>query len=85
MFKAGTNPIERQSHLALRAARGQSGKPSLQLPTVVGRKYILEGSASLRGNGWTAIQTDIQGTGGTVELTPAGTANHEFFRVRVID
>ncbi|MGN6385322.1 MAG: chitobiase/beta-hexosaminidase C-terminal domain-containing protein [Verrucomicrobiota bacterium] len=79
-FESGTNPTE----TILKAGQANA-KLSLKLPTLPGKKYVLEGSSSFAGtNGWQTVKSNIIGTGDVLEISPsAGSANYQFFRVRV--
>ena len=85
-YMAGTNPMERLSNLLLQAGRSQAGNIALRLPTVAGKRYVLEGTTNLNSNVWIVVDPYLEGTGETLEITPpSGGASYEFFRVRIAE
>jgi hypothetical protein len=78
-FEAGSNPTD----TVLKVLQSTS-KLTLKLPTILGKKYILEGSGSLNNSGWSVVNDNLTGTGGILEINPPTTGtNYQFFRVRV--
>ena len=84
-FRAGTNPNDATSALALRAPGLLSGGPRLRWPTAPGKTYLLEVSPALGGTNWTAIATNILGDGREVEFQTPRPTGPQFFRVRLVE
>jgi hypothetical protein len=79
-FRAGTNPMNLRSRLALDSIRTAAGI-QLRFPTGLGRTYIIECAPQL-GSPWVPIFTNA-GDGGLREFTdPAAGGGHRFYRVR---
>lgn len=56
---------------------------AIHWPTVSGKQYVIERSASLFPGIWTAISTNT-GTGGDMEFDDASPASVKFYRVRIL-
>ncbi|HTI97699.1 MAG TPA: FN3 associated domain-containing protein [Dongiaceae bacterium] len=82
-YLAGTNPNDSASVLRLRSPDSQSPHYSVRWPSVVGKQYVIERSASLFGADWQSISTNA-GTGVDIEFTDTNVVSGNFFyRVRV--
>jgi len=82
-FKAGTNPLDRVSHLNLKCANAAPSS-ALSWPSVFGKLYTVESSSTLFGGSWSVIGTNLSGTGQTMQFSdpnPAG--GMRFYRVKV--
>ena len=84
-YMAGTDPQDPNSVLKISSATRApgSGNVTIMFPSVNGHTYAVEWSPSLLG-GWTAVQSNIVGTGATlsvIDATAAGQPNR-FYRVR---
>jgi hypothetical protein len=61
----------------------RDGSFQLSVPTLEGRRYVLEFSDWLPGSNWTALPT-VEGDGTILRLIDPGATNHQrFYRVRV--
>jgi len=86
-FVAGTDPLSSISRLVA-ASAGVTGGGwfELALPSVTGRSYQLESSASMADGTWTLHEPSVRGTGGLLTLDdsaqPSG-GERRFYRVRV--
>jgi hypothetical protein len=80
-FRAGTNPNNLASVLRLNADKDAAHNPLVRWPSISGKRYIIERSYSLYGNGWTGVSTNF-GTGGDLQFSEGGSGNR-FYRVRV--
>jgi hypothetical protein len=56
---------------------------AIHWPTVSGKKYAIERSASLFSGSWTSLSTNI-GTGGNLEYNDTNTNKVKFYRVRIL-
>lgn len=90
-YKAGTHPMQADSVLrlvkieAISSGPGEGPMIALRWPTVPGRRYLVERSASLAG-GWTALGDPISGDGRLVEfIDPSGPEQPQFYRVRLAE
>jgi hypothetical protein len=84
-YVAGTDPTDAKSLLraATDRAAAQSAQDSvIRWPSVAGRHYIIERSASVYGNGWTQIAT-LTGTGADMEFHDTAGGKVRFYRVSV--
>jgi hypothetical protein len=82
-FNLGTNPVDSDDHLSVRAGVSADRSVKLRFPTMAGRRYQVEVSNSLTPGSWTTVQSDILGTGTEVELSSGSDAKAGFYRVRV--
>jgi hypothetical protein len=84
-FTAGTNPNDPLSMLKMLASQPEANTGlKLTWPTVLNKRYILESSPTLDGQGWTAVATDILGDGNVKEFVdPNNGGAVRFYRVRV--
>ena len=87
-YRDGTDPQSAASVLrvSLVAYDRDAGVFSLSLPTVNGRLYRIEFNDDLTNPlGWTLLQDNVVGTGGTLVLPETGaTGPHLFYRARVL-
>lgn len=84
-FRAGTDPNDAGSGLQLRAPGLVSGGPRLRWPTAVGKTYLLEVSPAIGSTNWTAIATNIVGSGRDIEFQTPPPSGPQFFRVRLVE
>ena len=84
-FRAGTDPNDATSGLHLRAPGLISGGPRLRWPTATGKSYVLEVSSALGSTNWSAIATNVLGSGRDIEFQTPPTAGPRFYRVRLIE
>ncbi len=84
-FRAGTDPTDSTSGLQLRVPGLISGGPRLRWPTAVGKSYLLEVSPALGSTNWTAIATNVLGSGRDIEFQTPPTAGPRFYRVRLVE
>ena len=84
-FKAGTDPLNKNSALRLLATHGESKTGvGLRWPTVTSKVYVVECSPSLGANSWNVISARMLGSGGEAEFTDTRVLNKaQFYRVRV--
>ena len=54
-------------------------------PTVAGKTYVLEVSSALGSTNWTALATNILGSGSDVEFQTPPPASPQFYRVRLVE
>lgn len=82
-FTAGTDPRDRNSRLEVTSLRAGPHGFLMRFPTVLGRVYAVEYSATLAS--WSALTSGLPGTGGTVTFNdPSAVGNsYRFYRVRV--
>ena len=82
-FAAGTDPRDPGSRLFIREGALDAAEWAMSFPTVRGRSYIVEGSATLAPGSWTAIET-VTGDGGEqILVDPNATGPRQFYRLRV--
>ncbi len=82
---AGTDPTDPKSLLRVssgKAAAQQSQDCVIRWPSVAGKHYVIERSASLFGSPWTPIST-VTGTGADMEYHDATGGTVRFYRVQV--
>lgn len=84
-FRAGTDPNDAGSGLQLRAPGLLSGGPRLRWPTAPGKSYVLEVAGAIASTNWTAIATNISGTGRDIEFQTPPPAGPQFYRVRLVE
>jgi hypothetical protein len=84
-YIAGTDPTDPKSVLRVstgQAAGQQSLARAVRWPSVNGKKYVIERSASLFPGSWTAITTNI-GTGTDMEFDDSNSGQASFYRVHI--
>ncbi len=84
-YIAGTDPTDPKS--VLRVSTGQAASQQNQVcgihwPSVTGKRYVIERSASLFPGTWTAITTNT-GTGTDMEFDDHNSGKTSFYRVRI--
>lgn len=85
-FLAGTDPNESKSALRMRSDHVPGSGIKLRWPTVAGKNYVIEYTQSLSGGGWTALSTQVAGTGLDLEITVATSGRApRYYRVRLVD
>lgn len=84
-FRAGTDPNDAGSGLQLRTPGLVSGGPRLRWPTATGKTYVLEVAPSIASTNWTAIATNVVGTGRDIEFQTPPAAGLQFYRVRLVE
>lgn len=84
-YLANTDPQSATS--VLRTSMSVSANDAIiSFPSATGRYYAVERTSDLAGNNWTAIQSNIAGTGNTIVVTDVGALTNPplFYRVRVM-
>lgn len=71
-FAAGTDPNGRASLLKISSLETHSQDVTMAFPTVAGKNYRVEKSATLSEGSWETVQDNVSGTGATVEITDPG-------------
>lgn len=90
-FKAGTNPHDVRSKLALaprwqRAENGGASQFVLHWQTVAGKQYVIERTENAAGGNWAQVSGTIVGTGTDAEYSDSQTGSRSFFyRVKLIE
>ena len=84
-FRAGTDPNDAGSALALRVPGLLAGGARLRWPTAPGKTYILESAPFIGSTNWTAIATNVPGSGRDIEFQAPPPAGPQFFRVRLAE
>jgi hypothetical protein len=84
-FQAGTNPRDPNSVFRISSFVSNAGGTAIRFPSVAGKVYRIEYSASLT-NGWQTLSDNISGTGGTIQITDHPPANQllRFYRADVV-
>jgi len=82
-YAAGTDPNSAASALRVSQVQPSGSDLVVSFPTVVGKTYRVDRSDTLQSGSWTTVQTNIAGTGATVQVTDAGAAaqSRRFYRV----
>ncbi|MGI8601765.1 MAG: hypothetical protein ACR2OZ_02065 [Verrucomicrobiales bacterium] len=82
-FAGGTDPRDPASRIFIREGKLAAAEWRISFPTVRGRSYVVERSATLASGSWVAMQT-IPGDGGDqVFVDPGVSADRQFYRLRV--
>jgi hypothetical protein len=84
-YLAGTDPTDPASCLRVAVPQPTNTQPQdrvIRWPSVVGKRYVIEGSSSLFAPNWTGIATNT-GTGANMEFHDSTGGNVRFYRVRV--
>ena len=84
-YVAGTDPTDVKSNLRVstdQAAAQQRQDSVIHWPSVAGKSYVIERSASLFSPGWIPVSTNT-GTGGDMEFHDLNGGNARFYRVHV--
>jgi hypothetical protein len=84
-YLAGTDPNNASSTLktsTYQAAAHSKQDCVIQWPTVAGKTYLIERSASLYGSQWSPVGTNV-GSGSTMEFHDTNGGSVRFYRVRV--
>ena len=84
-FRAGTDPNDAGSALALRVPGLLAGGARLRWPTAPGKTYIIETAPFIGSTNWTAIATNVPGSGRDVEFQTPPPNGPQFFRVRLLE
>ena len=84
-YISGTNPNSRSSSLRISQMQASGNDMLVSFPTVVGKTYRVERSDTLQTGSWTAVQYNIGGTGGTLQVIDSGGAAQprRFYRLIV--
>ena len=84
-YISGTDPNSRTSLLKIDPMQASGDDMNLSFPSVLGRTYRVERSATLLEGSWITVQDNIPGTGGTLQVTDLGGSGHErrFYRIVV--
>ncbi len=85
-YLAGTPPNDPKTKLMVSTVEATAQQTTLTFVSVLGKVYQLEESTVSPGGPWTAIQSNIAGTGGNISKTIADPASQTkiFYRVVVI-
>ncbi len=78
-FRAGTDPKDAQSALHISAIKAVAGQLRVSFPTVVGKKYRVERSASLNVGSWSIVADNVAGTGDSIEIASSPLTNSPTF------
>jgi hypothetical protein len=83
-YIAGTDPTDPNSSLRASASHGatQSQDCAIRWPSVAGKTYVIERSATLFGSHWSPVSTNT-GTGGDMVFHDINGGNARFYRVHV--
>lgn len=82
-YVAGTDPTDPTSYLYVAANPVASGQPnSVQWPSVAGKQYAIQRSATLFSPTWTPVTT-VTGTGATMQFNDTVTGQAYFYRIQV--
>ena len=92
-FRAGTDPMNIRSLLRLAAVRMRQATGTqtpaglaIRWPSVAGKRYVVETSASIKSNRWIPLSATLIGTGLPMEFAePDADAQAKFYRVRLLD
>jgi fibronectin type 3 domain-containing protein len=84
-FAAGTDPNDHASLLKVSQVETSGNDMTIGFPTVAGKTYRLECSASLESGSWFPVQENIPGTGSIVQVTDPNGAGQtkRFYRIVV--
>ncbi len=84
-FRAGTNPRNPNSVFRISSFVNGAGAVTIRFPSVFGKVYRIEYSASLT-SGWQTLSDNIPGTGGTIQITDHPPANQllRFYRADIV-
>lgn len=86
-YLAGTSPTDPRNVLAIIHAGPSGNDFTITFTSVAGKLYDAERNDDLMNpTGWSAVQTNIPGTGGIIPVTdPGATAfPNRFYRVRLV-
>jgi fibronectin type 3 domain-containing protein len=85
-FAAGTDPNSAASLLGITGLVLAEQDVTIQFPTVAGRNYRVEKSATLSEVAWETLQDNIPGTGATIAITDPGARAlpSNFYRIVVL-
>ena len=78
-FRAGTNPLDPRSFLRISGVETTGGQHRISFPTATSRRYRVERTLTLLPGGWSTLADNLQGTGGTLEVTDATSGNNAAF------
>lgn len=85
-FKAGTDPLNKESSLRLTSDRTADATGTgmlIRWVSNLNKHYIIEARDTLEQSQWTSIGADIIGTGGVMEYVPS--SNYHYYRVRLVE
>jgi hypothetical protein len=85
-FAAGTGPNDRTSLLGITGFEFTGQDVTIAFPTVSGKSYRVEKSATLLDGSWLTVAWPVSGTGAAVEITDPGarTQPRWFYRIAVL-
>ena len=85
-FAAGTNPTDGTSLLKVSAIARAGNAVEITFPTVAGKSYRVEKSATLTGGSWQTVEDNIAGTGNPVLVAATGGLADDrcFYRIAVV-
>jgi len=84
-FGAGTNPLDAASALRISQVQASGTNMIVSFPSASGKTYRVDRSDMPQNGPWVAVQDNIAGTGGTMQITDANAAaqTRRFYRVVV--
>jgi len=85
-YASGSDPNDRTSLLGISSLETDTQDVTIGFPTVVGKSYRVEKSATLSGGSWITVADPVAGTGVTVEITDIGARSQPrwFYRITVL-
>jgi hypothetical protein len=85
-FAAGTDPNDRASLLKISSLETEAQDVVIGFPTVAGKSYRVEKSATLSNGSWQTVASPVSGTGTAVEITDPGARSQPrwFYRIAVL-
>jgi fibronectin type 3 domain-containing protein len=85
-YASGTDPNDRTSLLKISSLELDTEDVTISVPTVVGKSYRVEKSATLSAGSWITVAEPVAGTGVTVEITDIGARSQPrwFYRITVL-
>jgi len=81
----GTSPYDAQSIIRITELQHTLAETTFAWPSVAGKRYSVEWSATISSGTWTSIGPVIAGTGAQVTTSIPNAATTRFFRVRISD
>ena len=84
-FLAGTDPLNAASRLTIEIRRADGSFIVFRFPTIPGKSYQIETASEPRPAAWLPLGEISPGTGGSIEITHASSADPAaFFRLKVV-
>jgi hypothetical protein len=84
-YLAGTDPRSPNSVLRISTVTLNNNNSAIKFNTVAGKTYDVERTGDLGTGAWSAVATNIAGTGGAVQITDLGAASQSksFYRLKL--